>query len=254
MLAAASGGADLVVFPETAAPVTIQYEHAYMKWLGNMARDSGAELAIGVIDHTRENNDWVVFNAAGLFDSEGELVSQYRKVNLLPFGERIPFSQYLPLLGRLEFGQANFRPGTVPTIFESKAGKFGILIFFESTFAYYTRKYVLSGADFLVNITNDGWFGSRAGPLQHVESAILRAVENRVTLVRAANTGVSLHVDPAGRVRGRIDLDIDGAISERLYRPSGMTLFTRYGHVPFLVMALFNLAAVAAAILLFRRD
>lgn len=254
MIAAASGGVDLVVFPETAAPVTIQYDHAYRKWLGNMARDSGTDLAIGFIDHTKENNDWVAFNAAGLFSSEGRLVTQYRKVNLLPFGERIPFSQYLPLLGRLEFGQANFRSGTVPTIFESKAGKFGILICFESTFADYTRNYVRSGADFLVNITNDGWFGSRTGPMQHVESVILRAVENRVTLVRAANTGISLHVDPVGRVRGRIDLDVDGAISDRLNRSSGTTLFTRYGHVPFLIMALFNLVAVAAAILLFRRD
>jgi apolipoprotein N-acyltransferase len=199
-------------------------------------------------------DDWVVYNAAGLFNGNGKLVSIYRKVNLLPFGERIPFSQYLPLLGRLEFGQANFRPGSEPTIFESSAGTFGVLICFESTFANYTRNYVRNGAGFLVNITNDGWFGSRTGPLQHVESAVVRAVENRVSLVRAANTGVSLQVDPAGRILRRIDLDIDGAISARLYRPSGMTFFTRYGHVPFLAMALLNLIAVAAANLIFRGD
>ncbi len=240
----ADDNVEMIVFPETAAPVSIRFAHEHRKWLGRIARDSGTDFLIGFVDHIRENHSWRSFNSAGLFDSKGALTSEYRKVNLLPFGERIPFSQYIPLLRKLNFGQANFKAGEHATQFDSRAGKFGVLICFESTFSRYSREYVRDGADFLVNITNDGWFGSSRGPYQHAETAIMRAAENRVFVLRAANTGVSMIIDPAGRVVSRIGLNRQGSLTGSVFPLETMTLYTRFGHLVFLVMALANLAVV----------
>ncbi|HUV36246.1 MAG TPA: apolipoprotein N-acyltransferase [Patescibacteria group bacterium] len=247
-----ASGADLVVFPETAAPMAFSHQYSYVRWLKRIARDNNIDLFTGFIDFSRDNDVWQSHNAAGLFDSEGQVTGIYIKVNLLPFGERIPFSQYIPVLGTLDFGQANFKPGTVQTIFRSRVGTFGALICFESTFADYTRRYIQRGADFLVNITNDGWFGSEVGPRQHAETAILRAVENRVTLLRAANTGISMVVDPVGRVSHRIELGRQGILLTPVYPKGDLTIFCRYGHLAFFGMVLVNAVAVALRIIIAR--
>jgi apolipoprotein N-acyltransferase len=243
--AAAASGARLVIFPETAAPISFGHQVSYVRWLKRIARDNDIDLFTGFIDHTREDDEWHPHNAAGLFSGEGDITGYYIKVNLLPFGERMPFSQYIPALGRLDFGQANFKPGTVQTIFRSRGLRFGALICYESIFADYTRRYVRDGADFLVNITNDGWFGSAVGPKQHAEAAILRAVENRVPLLRAANSGISMVVDPVGRVTQSIVLDREGMLTTPVYPKRGLTLFTRYGHAIYFLVVLVNLGAVA---------
>lgn len=238
---AAGHGARLVIFPETAAPISVSHAYEYRQWLKSIAERAGVDLLTGYVDHTREGNDWSAFNAAGLFDSQGRHIAQYKKVHLLPFGEKIPWSQYIPALSKMNFGQANFKSGEFQTQFHSNKGTFGVLICFESIFSDFTRRYVHNGADFIVNITNDGWFGSRRGPMQHAELAIFRAVENRVTLLRAANTGISMLVDPAGRVHNRIDLDIEGMILGSIYTTNHRTIFTEYGHLPFFLMTLISI-------------
>jgi apolipoprotein N-acyltransferase len=239
---AASRGAGLVIFPETSAPISFKFSGFYRELLRAAAFRAGVDLLVGHIDHESKGDEWYSFNAASLFESGGTMQATYGKVNLLPFGERIPFSQYVPLLGSIDFGQANFLPGARAVVFESAAGRFGVLICFESTFSHYARDYVRNGADFLVNITNDGWFGSRRGALQHAETAILRAVENRVTLYRSANTGVSLVVEPTGRVPERIGLDVPGMILYEGYRSKGSSFYTRHGHLLFTVMTASSLA------------
>ena len=239
---AAKQGAKLIIFPETSAPVSFRFSGFYRELLRASAYRAGAELLIGHIDHESRDEEWRSFNAASLFESDGTIQATYGKVNLLQFGERIPFSQYIPFLSKLDFGQANFLPGEKAVIFESSAGRFGVLICYESTFSHYAREYVMGGADFLVNITNDGWFGSRRGALQHAETAILRAVENRVTLYRSANTGVSMVVEPTGKVPKRIGLDVPGTITHEGYRSTRPPFYTRHGHLLFAVMAALSLA------------
>jgi len=162
----------------------------------------------------------------------------------LPFGEKVPFSQYIPGLEKIDFGQANFKKGENKTIFDSVSGKFGALICFESTFTDYTRKYIKDGAQFLVNITNDGWFGSKRGALQHAETTVLRAVENGVSLVRAANTGISMSVDPAGRVVEAIGFDKEGMFVTPITIAKKMTFYCKYGQLSFLLMFLGNLLII----------
>jgi apolipoprotein N-acyltransferase len=246
---AAAMGAELVIFPETAAPVSMSHQHRYRNWMKRISREAGVDIYIGYIRHEMENDRWRSFNSSGIFDGKGRLVTEYDKINLLQFGERIPFSQYIPLLEKIEFGQANFKKGRTQTIFESPAGRFGSLICFESTFSGYARRYVKEGAQFLVNVTNDGWFGSARGPLQHSETAILRAVENGVTLLRAANTGVSMYVDPAGRVIDRIGLDEEGILLVPVHTLSSITPYCRFGHLIFFGLALLNISVVGISAL-----
>jgi len=239
---ASNRGAELIIFPETSAPVSFKFSGFYRELLRASAFRAGAELLVGHIDHESKDDEWRSFNAASLFESGGTIQATYGKVNLLPFGERIPFSQYIPPLGSLDFGQANFLPGAEAVVFESSAGRFGVLICYESTFSHYARDYVRNGADFLVNITNDGWFGSKRGALQHAETAILRAVENHVTVYRSANTGVSLVVEPTGKVSKRIGLDVPGMILHEGYGSTRPPFYTRHGHLLFTAAAALSLA------------
>lgn len=239
----ASHGADLVIFPETSAPISISRSPGYRGWLQRIARRSGVELLVGFIDHMTEDGEVNSYNGAGLFDEEGRLVSRYHKINLLPFGEKIPFSPFFPALENIRFGQANFRSGRRKTIFRSDAGRFGVLICFESTFADQSRNYVRRGAEFLVNITNDGWFNGQRGPIQHSETAILRAVENGVFMLRSANTGVSMFIDPAGRVVEKRGLNEEGIIYCGVEKPPQPTIYNRYGNTIFYILASLSIAA-----------
>ncbi|MFO7915464.1 MAG: apolipoprotein N-acyltransferase [Candidatus Krumholzibacteriales bacterium] len=239
---AAGRGAELVIFPETSAPVSISRSAGYRVWLERIAAGSGVDLLIGFIDHTHGEDEIKSHNGAGLFNRQGKLEARYRKVNLLPFGEKIPFSQYFPALKRIKFGQANFTSGTRETIFSPEAGDFGVLICYESTFPAQSRDYILNGAGFLVNITNDGWFNSQRGPIQHSESAIMRAVENGVYMLRSANTGVSMYIDPAGRVLKKLGLNEEGTIYCGIKEPAGLTFYTRHGNLVFYVLAVLSLA------------
>ena len=250
---AAALGAELVIFPETAAPVSMSHSRKYRGWMKEIARGAGVDVYIGYVRHIKEGERWRSFNSSGMFDRGGILTQQYDKINLLQFGERVPFSGWFPFLERMDFGQANFKRGVDQTVFESPAGRFGSLICFESTFSGYSRDYVRLGADFLVNITNDGWFGGARGPLQHSESAVQRAIENGVTVLRAANTGVSMLIDPAGRVVESIGLDREGILLVPVYTLSSQTPYTRYGQGIFLAMAVLNLVLTAGWALLFSR-
>ncbi len=238
---AAALGARLVIFPETAAPVSMSHTRKYREWMRDISREAGVDLYIGYIRHIQEGERWRSFNSSGMFNRNGNLVQQYDKINLLQFGERVPFSGWLPFLERMDFGQANFKRGEDQTIFESPVGRFGSLICFESTYSGYSRDYVNLGADFLVNITNDGWFGGARGPLQHSESAIQRAIENGVTVLRSANTGISMLIDPAGRVVESIGLDREGMLLVSVHKLSSRTPYTLYGQKIFFGMVILNI-------------
>jgi apolipoprotein N-acyltransferase len=246
---ASAHGAELIIFPETAAPVSFKATPEYLAWLETMARSGPIDILTGYVDHTVKDNEWLAHNAAALISKNGALTGNYHKVNLLPFGEKMPWSQYFPVLSKLDFGQANFIAGKEQTIFHSTVGKFGVLICFESSFSDFTRRYVQNGADFLVNITNDGWFGDNQGPIQHAEMAILRAVENRVTLFRAGYTGVSMVVDPVGRIEARLGPFEEGMIYGSAFRSPHETFYTRHGYAVYFALVIVNLALVCAVLL-----
>ncbi len=246
---ASDRGANLIIFPETAAPVSFKFSPDYLGWMESMARGNSIDILTGYVDHTQKGAEFLAYNAAALISKQGGLAGNYHKVNLLPFGEKMPWSEYVPALSKIDFGQANFIPGKTQTIFDSSVGKFGVLICFESSFSDFTRRYIRGGADFLVNITNDGWFGDNQGPIQHAEMAIFRSVENRVTLFRAGYTGVSMVVDPAGRVQAYLGTFKEGMIYGTAYRSPRETVYTRHGYAIYFGMAIVNLILVWVVLL-----
>ena len=139
-------------------------------------------------------------------DRQGRVLGNYNKVHLVPFGEYVPFQKYLPFLGKISQATGNYTGGRIGKILELDDRKIGVLICYESIFAPLARKQTARGADYLVVMTNDAWFGRTSAPYQHFSQAVLRAVENRRTLIRAANTGLSGIILPSGRYETTLGL------------------------------------------------
>ncbi len=180
--------------------------------------------------HTHDNVNF--FNSAFLVEN-GELTERYDKIHLVPFGEYMPLSWMLPLGPGLAAREADYSAGSAVTIMKpGRFPPFGVLICYEAIFPDIARSAVLSGAEALVNITNDGWFGNSAAPYQHLVMAGFRAIENRVWLFRAANTGVSAVYDRAGRLVASLPLMEQGALVRRIpARPQAGSFYTRYGDI-----------------------
>lgn len=246
---AAETDADILIFPETAAPVYLRYRPNYITRMMSLANELDMAIYIGFLDGRYEGPDdsLFVFNSSGLIDKEGVLV-QYDKKHLLPFGEAIPFAWRFPSFARLDFGQANFHPGPDGPPIASRVGSLGPMICFESIFPDIAREHAARGAQILVNITNDGWFGTTPGPYQHNDMAILRSVENHRYMVRSSNTGISMVVDPVGRIVSSLGLYREGIIAAEVAPLSGKTFYTRFGDRPVLIalLALIGIGAVIA--------
>ncbi len=239
---AARAGAEFVVWAETAVPAYLLFDEDLLRWVRGTARDHGIWLYTGfpdarvTADGARER-----FNGSGLFGPDGLLRDRYAKHHLLPFGERMPFQGLLPWLGRIDLGQAEWTPGAAPTPMTVELGDrafgFAGLVCYESIFPDLTRRAVRDGAGLLVNITNDGWFGRTAGPLQHAAMARMRAAECAVPLVRSANNGISFVVDARGEMLGRAGLYTRAAVTADVAPGPGGTPFVVFGHRPLLLAA-----------------
>ena len=190
---------DLVVWPETALPLYLRSEKAYRDELQALAQRLGSYLLVGAPDFEGEGGVRY-YNSAFFFTPCPKPPEKYDKMHLVPFGEYVPLRGLLFFVEKLVPGMGDFTAGKEPKIFPLSGGGFGVLICFEAIFPELARTYRSRGANFLVNITNDAWFGKTAAPYQHLAMAKVRAVENGVYLVRAANTGISALVSPEGMV------------------------------------------------------
>jgi len=221
---------DLVVWPETALPFYVRLEPMKLRRLLDTAKEIQTPILAGYPDaRLSSSGDVTTHNAAGLVLRTGSITGQYEKVHLVPFGERIPFQGLFPFLGRFDLGQAEWTPGTEQLVFGGAGPPFGVLICFESIFPDHARRYRLGGAQYLVNITNDEWFGLSAGPVQHADLALLRSVELGMSLVRAANTGISMIVDPYGRPLTKSGLFEKAIISGGVPPPLPLTRYAEWG-------------------------
>jgi apolipoprotein N-acyltransferase len=238
---AASEGADLAVWPETSAPLYLLRSPGHLSRLRKVAREESVGVLIGFPHFERDpDGERYVLNAATLVTEEGA-EGYYAKMHLLPFGEVIPFSNRFSILERVDFGEADFQPGREPVVFTSRAGKVGVLICFEAAFNEPSRSLIRNGADHLVNITNDGWFGGTPGPAQHGIMSVYRAVENGVWLFRSANTGISMVVDPFGRVLQAMGEDQRGLLIQEINLRRRPTFYTRHGYLAYFLLLSGNL-------------
>jgi apolipoprotein N-acyltransferase len=200
--AAAAEGARLVVWPESAVQALwLSREGPGRDRLRALARETEAVLVVN--DLTRDDED-LYRNAAVPVRPDGSLGPWYEKLHLVPFGEYVPYQRALPFVKHFTREVGDFRPGVEQVLPEAAGHRLGVLICYEAIFPELAASAVAGGAELLVNLTNDAWFGRSAGPLQHLDLALLRAVETGRPLLRAANTGVSALVDGWGRRLGEI--------------------------------------------------
>jgi apolipoprotein N-acyltransferase len=227
--------AELVIFPETCAPMFIENSPGHRTELLGEARTYHLPIYVGFLDHTYSgpNHDLDVYNSSGVFRTD-ETLQKYAKRHLLPFGEALPLATRYRWIRKIDFGQANFRPGPDSEPLDAGPVRFTPLICFESVFPELCREGVMHGTQLLVNITNDGWFGNTPGPYQHAQMCIARAVEFRRYLVRSANSGVSMVVAPSGEIRHSIPLNKTDVLTTSVLKLSGLTFYARHGDTPLL--------------------
>jgi apolipoprotein N-acyltransferase len=221
---------ELIIWPEAALPGYLQQRAPWDSAIARLARDDATPVFTGGLYATfRGPNDYDYFNAAFFFDSTGGWRQHpvYAKHYLVPIVERVPF--FPPRwFGNLQFFGGFGRGNDLP-LYSTVLGRFGTLICYESAFEDLPRRYRRRGADFLVNITNDAWFGSTSAPYQHASHLVLRAIETRAGVARAANSGISEFVDPLGQVYAATRLNTDTVVADTLRTSDVIPIYVRWG-------------------------
>ena len=202
---------DLLLWPEAAVPHKLRYDEPTLLAVTALAQSNHLWIILGSDDkeparHPRHEGEADYFNASFLVAPNGALAQRYCKRNLVIFGEYVPFSRALPFLKWLSGSSdaSDFSPGDKPETFVLDRGapvRTSTLICFEDTFPHLVREYAEADTDFLVNLTNDGWFGESAAQWQHASGAVFRAVENGLPLLRCCNNGLTCWIDARGRLR-----------------------------------------------------
>ena len=226
---------ELVVWPETALPFYPQRDQltsrlAAFTGAANTWLLTGAPLF--TLTPQTDGSELVRhYNGAILLGPDGRIAASHAKQHLVPFGEYVPLRPYLPFLEPLVVSIGDFAAGTSDEPLALGPMRLGMLICYESIFPEIARQSVTRGANLLVNLTNDAWYGRSSAPHQSMAMAVFRAVENKRALVRAANTGISGFVDPVGRIAERSGLFVEAALVSRMPLLDGQTVFNRQGHL-----------------------
>ncbi|MDD5044011.1 MAG: apolipoprotein N-acyltransferase [Candidatus Omnitrophica bacterium] len=230
---------DLILWSETSLPVVLEDEKELLSAVSSGVRKLQRPVLTGTV--RREKEDY--YNSAVLFSPDGKIIRHYDKIHLVPFGEYIPLRKPFVFLERLA-PIGDFTAGKDYTLFEvrNSAGtqnKFAVLICFEDIFPELARRFRQKGAEFLVNVTNDAWFGKTSAPFQHLQSSVFRAIENRVPVARSANTGVSGFISNQGRILSLVknkrgeNTYISGYATQEIEIPADKrsTFYTRFGDI-----------------------
>ncbi|MEI6563642.1 MAG: apolipoprotein N-acyltransferase [bacterium] len=236
----ASGKPDLIIWPETATPYCVMDETGSSKDLVEEMSRGGSPLLVGSMDEVNLGAETVCYNGSFLFGTNGVMSRHYYKQRLVPFGECIPLSGMFPWLAKLAPMGWNCSAGSEATVFTMEGTPdwaFSCLICFEDSMADLSRAAVKRGARLLVNQTNDAWFDRSAGPEQHLSQCVFRCVENRVSAVRVANSGISCLIEPTGRIVEQTENGPGKLPEPRVLRLQvtipgegfELTLYTKYG-------------------------
>jgi apolipoprotein N-acyltransferase len=226
-----SDAPQLIVWPETALPFYLGESSLLKKIVALTSTHGNLTILTGAPHRERapDSSTTRYFNSAFFIDSKGIRAERYDKQHLVPFGEYVPLKKWLPFLAPLVETVADFTAGRTQKPVTCQNVRVGLLICFESIFPRLAREQTKAGAELLVNLTNDAWYGRSGAPWQHLSMAVFRAVENRRSLTRAANTGVSGFIDPLGRMHGLSPIFEDYTASDELPITEIKSVFTFYG-------------------------
>jgi apolipoprotein N-acyltransferase len=229
-----SGGApklssDVVVWPE-APTLFVDSDPVFRAAMGELAKDAEApviaeSVSVGAKNSTGRFDE---YNSASFFLPDGGYAGRYDKMHLVPFGEYTPYKSLFFFAGHL-LDDLPFVPGTERRLFDVNGQKYGVFICYESIFGDEVRQFVSGGADVLINISDDGWYGDTSAPWEHLNMVRMRAIENNRWVLRATNTGVTAAIDPSGVIRAQLPRHVRGSIDVGFDFQSNQTFYTRHG-------------------------
>ncbi|MDH4220369.1 MAG: apolipoprotein N-acyltransferase, partial [Candidatus Aminicenantes bacterium] len=223
---------NLIIWPEFTVPLCFSCAYGiyteFKERLLAFVEETGSTLLLGTNETAVSQQDIFYYNTALCLNPDKSM-SLYYKMHLVPFGEYTPYKKVFFFIENMTHAIGDVTPGKEHILHAYEGKKFGSPICYEIIFPNLVRKFVKKGADFLVTITNDGWYGKSSAPYQHFAIAVVRAVENRRYLLRAATTGVSGIVDPYGRILARSEMMAQTCLTEKIVPMKKQTLYTRWG-------------------------
>ena len=226
------GTVDLIVWPESPAPFFTS-DPLFRDPVSEMARETHTWVVTGAIGSTPvmqgSKSASQVFNSAALISPSGDWTARYDKVHLVPFGEYLPFPRLFAFAGGLTKEVGEFQPGASRAPLDAGSTRLGVFICYESVFPGEVREFADQGAQVLVNLSNDGWYGDSGAYAQHLNQTRMRAIENDRWLLSATNTGVTASIDPYGRTVARLPRKERGALVAPYALTSVTTFYTRHG-------------------------
>lgn len=238
-------GAEVIIWPETAAPFFYGWEPELNPLVDNVAASTGVPILFGA-PWFEPSAGGKYYNSVFQLDLHGVARGRYDKRHLVPFGEYIPLRNILFFMKKLTVGEEDFSSGTGPSLFRVEGTLVGASVCYEAVFPEIIRESVREGATWLVNVTNDAWFGDTVAPYQHLAMARMRTVEFRRPMVRAANSGISAVIDARGEIVARIDLFRREAAVGTIHPRGGKTIYAKMGDlfaISCTIMTIFVLAA-----------
>lgn len=240
---------DLVVWPEAPAPFA-EDDPRFRSGMSSLARAANApvivdDLGISPSSNPTPSRPYDRFNSASFITPDGVFAGRYDKMHLVPFGEYVPFKSLLFFAGNLLAEAGDLSAGTHRTVFAYGGHHYGTFICYESTFADEVRLFVLEGADVLVNISDDGWYGDTSAPWQHLNMVRMRAIENHRWVLRSTNTGVTAVINPYGRVTASAPRHIRTALHASFGYEHEITFYTAHGDLFAYLCALITVLAFA---------
>ncbi len=234
----------LLVWPETAMPFFYGIEAEPTEMLDQIVKKLGVDILFGAPSVTFSEKERFFLNSAYLISGKGFVLGDYAKEHLVPFGEYVPLKKLLFFVNKLVPAAGDFVPGKSSGVITWQDQRIGMLICYEAIFPELSRRRVLAGATFLVNISNDAWFGESNAPYQHLEISRWRAIETRKPLVRATNTGISAFIDPTGKIEKSLGIFQKGFIIHQIFPNTLQTFYVKWGDLFVLLCGLIVAIAV----------
>jgi apolipoprotein N-acyltransferase len=220
---------QLIVWPESPAPF-VESDPSFRRGLEDLALEARVPVIANAITlgPLQPDGHYSLYNSATFFLPDGTYAGHYDKMHLVPFGEYTPYKPIFFFVGHL-LDDLNFIPGTQRRLLQPAGHRDGVFICYESIFGDDMRHFALDGAQVLVNISDDGWYGDTSAPWEHLDMVRMRAIENDRWVLRATNTGITAAVDPYGRVTATLPRHIRSSIDVRFAYRNSLTFYTRHG-------------------------
>jgi len=245
---------DLVVWPESPAPFFVNNAD-FRAAVSDVARRANATMVVGSLgipNGPQSQNQ--LYNSAAIVAPTGDWIARYDKIHLVPFGEYVPFKRLLSFAGKLTREVGDFIPGESRKPLALGVYRMGVFICYEAVYPGEIREFADNGAQVFVNISDDAWFGDTAAPVQHLNQARMRAIENNRWLVRSTDTGITVAVDPFGRVVAQAARNVRTAIDVPYTLVSGTTFYTRHGNWFVWLCAIISVVALASRLPFARKN